>query len=133
PMAGPCGRPGGPLPDGLAGPAIVSTAVPELSVLLPAFNEAESLPQVWSELGAVLDELARSAEVIFVDDGSTDRTPEIVRSIRRADPRVRLIRLAANGGPSTPPAARLQRARGAGVVTLGSDPPNHPPAIPRLP
>src|SRR5215470_11185921 len=131
-MAGPGGRPSGPPPDGLAGPAIVSVAVPELSVLLPAFNEAESLPQVWSELGAVLDELARSAEVIFVDDGSTDRTPEIVRSIRRADPRVRLIRLAANGGLSTALAAGLERVRGAIVVTMDSDLQNDPRDIPRM-
>ena len=110
----------------------MSVAVPELSVLLPAFNEAESLPQVWSELGAVLDELARSAEVIFVDDGSTDRTSEIVRSIRRADPRVRLIRLAANGGLSTALAAGLDRVRGAIVVTMDSDLQNDPRDIPRM-
>jgi dolichol-phosphate mannosyltransferase len=110
----------------------VSAAVPELSVLLPAFNEAESLPQVWSELSAVLDELARPTEVIFVDDGSTDGTPEIVRDIRRADPRVRLIRLAANGGLSTALAAGLERVRGAIVITMDSDLQNDPRDIPRM-
>ena len=110
----------------------MSTAVPELSVLLPAFNEAESLPQVWSELGAVLDELARPTEVIFVDDGSTDGTAEIVRDIRRADPRVRLIRLAATGGLSTALAAGLERVRGAIVITMDSDLQNDPRDIPRM-
>jgi glycosyltransferase involved in cell wall biosynthesis len=105
---------------------------PELSVLLPAFNEAESLPQVWAELGVVLDTLARTAEVIFVDDGSQDATPEIVRGMRAGDPRVRLIRLAANAGLSAALDAGFSRARGRIIVTMDSDLQNDPRDIPRM-
>ena len=105
---------------------------PELSVLLPAFNEAESLPEMWSELGAVLDAMGRSAEVIVVDDGSVDATPQIVRALRGRDPRVRLLRLAANHGLSTALDAGFGRARGRIIVTLDSDLQNDPRDIPRM-
>jgi glycosyltransferase involved in cell wall biosynthesis len=110
----------------------MSVAAPELSVVLPAFNEEESLPQVWSEVSGVLGALGRSAEVIFVDDGSADATPEIVRSFRAADSRVRLIRLAANAGLSAALDAGFARARGRIVITLDSDLQNDPRDIPRM-
>jgi len=110
----------------------MSASAPELSVVLPAFNESESLPQGWSEVSAVLDQLARSAEVIFVDDGSVDATPDIVRAFRAADPRVRLIRLAANAGLSAALDAGFARARGGIIVTLDSDLQNDPRDIPRM-
>ena len=110
----------------------MSVAVPELSVVLPAFNEEESLQQVWAEVSAVLDGLGRSAEVIFVDDGSADATPDIVRSFRAIDSRVRLIRLAANAGLSAALDAGFARARGRIVITLDSDLQNDPRDIPRM-
>ncbi|HEY7038875.1 MAG TPA: glycosyltransferase family 2 protein [Methylomirabilota bacterium] len=110
----------------------MSAAAPELSVVLPAFNEEESLPQVWSEVSGVLDGLGRSAEVIFVDDGSADATPDLVRSFRAADARVRLIRLAANAGLSAALDAGFARARGRIVVTLDTDLQNDPHDIPRM-
>ncbi|HEY7251175.1 MAG TPA: glycosyltransferase family 2 protein [Methylomirabilota bacterium] len=110
----------------------MSVAAPELSVVLPAFNEEESLPQVWSEVSGVLGALGRSAEVIFVDDGSADATPDIVRSFRAADSRVRLIRLAANAGLSAALDAGFARARGRIVITLDSDLQNDPRDIPRM-
>jgi dolichol-phosphate mannosyltransferase len=110
----------------------MSVAVPELSVVLPAFNEEESLPQVWAEVSTVLDGLGRSAEIIFVDDGSADATPDIVRSFRASDSRVRLIRLAANAGLSAALDAGFSRARGRIVITLDSDLQNDPRDIPRM-
>jgi glycosyltransferase involved in cell wall biosynthesis len=110
----------------------VSTGAPELSVLLPAFNEEESLPVVWAELGPILDGLGRPAEVIFVDDGSADATPEIVRGFRAADPRVRLVRLRANAGLSAALDAGLRLVRGRIVVTMDSDLQNDPHDIPRM-
>jgi glycosyltransferase involved in cell wall biosynthesis len=110
----------------------VSTPGPELSVILPAFNEAESLPQIWAELGPVLDAIGRSAEVIFVDDGSVDATPEIVRGLQKADARVRMIRLAANAGLSAALDAGFARALGRIIVTLDSDLQNDPRDIPRM-
>ena len=110
----------------------MSVAAPELSVVLPAFNEAESLPQLWSELGPVLDALARPAEVIVVDDGSTDATPAIARDLHKSDPRIRLIRLAANRGLSAALDAGFARARGRIVVTMDTDLQNDPRDVPRM-
>jgi len=110
----------------------VSLAAPELSVLLPAFNEAESLPQLWSELGPVLDALGRATEVIIVDDGSTDATPVVARALHARDARVRLLRLAGNSGLSAALDAGFARARGRIVVTLDSDLQNDPRDIPRM-
>ena len=70
----------------------------DLSVVIPVFNEEESLPVLWPELRAVLTDLGLSFEVVFVDDGSHDRSAEIVRALREDDARVRLVRLKANAG-----------------------------------
>lgn len=110
----------------------MSEAAPELTVVLPAFNEAESLPELWAELRAVLDAIARPAEVIVVDDGSTDATPAIVRTLHEGDARVGLLRLAANYGLSAALDAGLARARGRIVITLDSDLQNDPRDIPRM-
>ena len=104
----------------------------ELSVVLPAYNEAESLPVVWAELAPVLDALARPAEVIFVDDGSADATAELVRSFRAADPRVRLVRLATNAGLSAALDAGFRHVRGRIVATMDSDLQNDPHDLPRM-
>ena len=83
----------------------MTSSVPELSIVLPVFNEAKSLPILWGELVPVLEALSLAAEVIVVDDGSTDGSADVARRLRAADPRVRLIRLARNAGladPATP-------------------------------
>ena len=110
----------------------MSALAVELSVVLPAYNEAESLPVIWAELAAILDGMARPAEVIFVDDGSTDGTPELVRHFRAADPRVRLVRLASNAGLSAALDAGFRHVRGRIVATMDSDLQNDPRDIPRM-
>ena len=72
--------------------------MPDLSVVIPVHDEEASLPRLWPELREVLEGLGLDAEVIFVDDGSRDRSAEIVRALREADRRVRLVRLKANAG-----------------------------------
>jgi dolichol-phosphate mannosyltransferase len=104
----------------------------DLSLVVPVFNEAQSLPVLWEELVPVLKGLALAAEVLFVDDGSTDGSVDIVRAIRATDPRVRLIRLAANCGLSAALAAGLRAARGKIVVTMDSDLQSDPADIPGL-
>jgi dolichol-phosphate mannosyltransferase len=104
----------------------------ELSIVLPVFNEAQSLPILWEELQAVIKTLDDSAEVIVVDDGSTDASVEFVRLLQVSDSRVRLIRLAANRGLSSALAAGLRAVRGRIVVTLDSDLQSDPRDIPLL-
>ena len=70
----------------------------DLSVVLPVYNEEDNLPLLWPELRGVLDPLGLSYEVVFVDDGSRDRSADIVKSFRDLDARVRLVRLKENAG-----------------------------------
>jgi glycosyltransferase involved in cell wall biosynthesis len=105
---------------------------PELSVVVPVYNEVDSLAILWGELVHVLDAIDRSVEVIFVDDGSTDGSAALLDRIRAGDPRVRLVRLAANHGLSAAFAAGLGRTRGRIVVTMDSDLQSDPSDIPSL-
>jgi glycosyltransferase involved in cell wall biosynthesis len=96
------------------------------------FNEAESLPVLWGELDAVLARIGGSAEIIIVDDGSTDGSVGIARGLAGADPRIRLVRLEVNTGLSAAFRAGFDAARGAIVVTMDSDLQNDPADLPGL-
>ncbi len=106
--------------------------MPELSVVIPVHDEEESLLPLWDELRAVLDRLGLSAEVIFVDDGSRDRSAEIVRALRERDRRVRLIRLKRQAGETAATDAGLRAAGGRWIVTMDADLQNDPADIPAL-
>jgi glycosyltransferase involved in cell wall biosynthesis len=106
--------------------------VVDLSVVIPVFNEEESLEPLWAELRPVLEGRRASFEVIFVDDGSQDRSAEIVRSFHDADRRVRLVRLKANAGETAAQVAGFQAARGRWVVTMDADLQNDPADIPAM-
>jgi glycosyltransferase involved in cell wall biosynthesis len=104
----------------------------DLSVILPVYDEEENLPLLWPELRDVLDALGRSYEVIFVDDGSGDRSAEIIRGFRDLDARVRLVRLKENGGETAATDAGFKASRGHRVVVMDADLQNDPRDIPRL-
>jgi dolichol-phosphate mannosyltransferase len=105
---------------------------PSLSIILPVYNERESLPALWAELEPVLRQCPVSVEVVIVDDGSSDGSAEVVRGLARADPRVRLVRLGANAGLTAALLAGFAAARGEHVVTMDSDLQYDPADIPRL-
>src|SRR5213594_3321007 len=104
----------------------------DLSVVIPVYNEEASLPPLWSELREVLDRLGLTFEVVFVDDGSRDRSVELIRAFRETDQRVRLIRLKTNGGETAATDAGLKTARGRRVVVMDADLQNDPRDIPTL-
>jgi len=104
----------------------------DLSVVVPVYNEEENLPHLWPELRGVLEPRGLTFEVVFVDDGSRDRSPEIIRGFRDADPRVRLVRLKANAGETAATDAGFKAARGRLVVTMDADLQNDPHDIPVL-
>jgi glycosyltransferase involved in cell wall biosynthesis len=106
--------------------------VADLSVVIPVYNEEASLPPLWSELREVLERLDVAYEIVFVDDGSLDRSAEIIRSFREADRRVRLVRLKTNGGETAATDAGFKAARGARVVVMDADLQNDPEDIPML-
>jgi glycosyltransferase involved in cell wall biosynthesis len=106
--------------------------MPDLSVVIPVYNEEENLSPLWQELRPVLDGLGLVFEVVFVDDGSQDRSAEIIRAFRDADPRVRLVRLKANAGETAATDAGFKAAAGRWVVTMDADLQNDPRDIPML-
>ncbi len=106
--------------------------MPDLSVVIPVHDEEESLVPLWEELRGVLDRLGLSAEVIFVDDGSRDRSAEIVRALREHDRRVRLLRLESRAGETAATDAGLRAAGGRWIVTMDADLQNDPADIPAL-
>ena len=106
--------------------------MPELSVVIPVYNEEENLRPLWEELRGVLDGLGLAFEAVFVDDGSRDRSAEIIRGFREADRRVRLVRLKANAGETAATDAGFKAARGTWVVVMDADLQNDPRDIPAL-
>jgi len=106
--------------------------VTDLSIVVPVYDEEESLPPLWAELREVLERLGLAFEVIFVDDGSRDRSAEVIRGFREADPRVRLVRLKENGGETAATDAGFKAARGRRIVVMDADLQNDPRDIPTL-
>jgi dolichol-phosphate mannosyltransferase len=104
----------------------------ELTVVLPVFNEAESLPVLWEELSAVLEAHWREVEVIFVDDVSTDGSGAWLSALAEKDPRVRYVRLARHAGLTAALDAGYRRVTSPIFVTLDSDLQSNPADIPRL-
>ena len=104
----------------------------ELSVIIPVYNEEDNLPLLWPELCGVLETMGVTFEVIFVDDGSRDRSAELIRGLRDGDSRVRLLRLKANAGETAATDAGFKAARGQRVVTMDADLQNDPHDIPAL-
>ena len=108
------------------------TSALDLSIVVPVYNEEGNLPFLWPEIREVMATTQRSYEVIFVDDGSQDRSAEIVREFREQDPRVRLVRLKANAGETAATDAGLKTARGRSVVVMDADLQNDPHDIPAM-
>jgi glycosyltransferase involved in cell wall biosynthesis len=106
--------------------------MPDLSVVIPVYNEEENLPPLWAELREVLESLALDFEVVFVDDGSRDRSAELIRGFRERDRRVRLVRLKANAGETAATDAGFRAVRGRWVVTMDADLQNDPHDLPAM-
>jgi len=96
-------------------------AEPEYSIVVPIFNEEETLPELTRRLAALFDRLDGPAEVIYVDDGSTDRSYELMREAREGDPRFKLIRFSRNFGHEMATTAGLDMASGAAAVMMDGD------------
>jgi dolichol-phosphate mannosyltransferase len=110
----------------------VTGSAPELSIVVPVYNEEESLPLLWQEIREVLDPTGLPYEAIFVDDGSQDRSAEIIREFRREDPRVRLIKLKVNAGETAATDAGFKAVRGRRVVVMDADLQNDPHDVPGM-
>lgn len=115
-------------PTPASGAAPTHKRQPELSVVIPMFNEADNLQLLVDTLTPVLERAAASFEVVFVDDGSSDGTLEALRRAHEIDPRFRAISFSRNFGKEIAIAAGLDHARGEAVVIMDADL-QHPPEM----
>jgi undecaprenyl-phosphate 4-deoxy-4-formamido-L-arabinose transferase len=113
-------------------PELADDSAPSISVVVPLFNEQESLGELYERAVAALDGAGRSFEVIFVDDGSTDGTFAVIERLHAADGRVHAVRLKRNFGQHAAMHAGLVRARGEILVTMDGDLQNAPEDLPAL-
>ncbi|GAA1346544.1 glycosyltransferase family 2 protein [Falsarthrobacter nasiphocae] len=95
--------------------------LPNLSVVVPVYNEEEVLPLLVERLKPALDAINTSYEVVFVDDGSADQSPALLQRIAREWENARIIRLRANAGHQAAITAGLARSRGEWVATIDAD------------
>jgi glycosyltransferase involved in cell wall biosynthesis len=105
-----------------------SQSTPDLSVIAPVFNEARNLRPLAARLAPVLEGLGLSFEVVFIDDGSSDETLQILRELNAADPRFAALSFSRNFGKEIAIAAGLDAARGKAVVVMDADL-QHPPEV----
>jgi glycosyltransferase involved in cell wall biosynthesis len=104
----------------------------DLSIVIPLHNEEENVARLHEKLHASLSPLGKSYEIILVDDGSTDRTFEILEEIKKNDPLLRVIKFRGNFGQSAATAAGFDLANGEVIITLDGDLQNDPADIPRI-
>ncbi len=110
----------------------VEAIAPSVSVVVPVYNEEANLRPLYARLARVLDATGRRYEVVFVDDGSTDRSLDVLRGLQGAHGAIRVISLNRNYGQHAAIFAGLDHARGDVIVTLDADLQNPPEEIPRL-
>src|ERR1043166_3504078 len=98
--------------------ATALTDVPDISVFLPVFNEEPNLRPLHEKLNSALAQLGRTAEIIYVDDGSSDGSLEVLRELAARDPRVRVIALRRNYGQTAAMAAGIDAAHGEVLIPM---------------
>lgn len=104
----------------------------DISVVIPLYNEAESLPELYNWIRKVMETNGFEYEVIFVNDGSTDNSVEVIKGLASDDNRVRMISFARNYGKSPALNEGFARAQGDVVITMDADLQDSPDEIPEL-
>ncbi|NUM52540.1 MAG: glycosyltransferase [Candidatus Hydrogenedentes bacterium] len=109
-----------------------STGAPEISVVIPIFNEEPNLRELHQRIIAALDGMGRTFEIVSVDDGSSDGSLATLKAIRAEEPRVRIVQLARNFGQGPATYAGFQYVRGSIVCMIDADLQNPPEELPKL-
>lgn len=104
----------------------------KISIVIPIYNEEENITPLYDELTGVMKSLARSYEIIFVDDGSTDSTLAMLRSIQASDESIGIVQFRKNFGQTAAMSAGFNYARGDVIITMDGDLQNDPNDIPRF-
>lgn len=110
----------------------VHKAAVDISVLIPVLNEESTTEDLARQVADVLDELGKTFEIIFIDDGSTDGTSARVQAARARDPRVKLVRFRRNFGKAAAICAGFDHSSGSILVTMDGDLQDDPQEIPRF-
>jgi len=105
---------------------------PDLSIVIPLYNEEESLRELHGQLRSTLGRMNLRYEILFIDDGSTDRSFQVLRDLKRNDRHVKIIRFRRNYGKSAALAAGFDKAQGNIIVTMDADLQDDPAEIPTL-
>lgn len=113
-------------------PVPKSSKVPFLSIVVPIYNEEESIHELHKQLTTHLRAMSVPYEIIAVDDGSTDRSFELLKALAHADPHFRVIRFRRNFGQTAAFSAGFDHARGTIIITIDADLQNDPADIPLL-
>ncbi len=105
---------------------------PEISVIVPCFNEEVVLPETTRRLTSALEQIGRPFEILYVDDGSRDDTPQILARLHTSDSRIRVVRLSRNFGHQIAISAGLEYAQGAAIVLIDADLQDPPEVISQM-
>ena len=109
-----------------------SAETPEISVVVPLFNEQENVPELHRRLVQALDFLGEPYEIVFVDDGSRDQTPRLIDELQEADPNLSVVHLSRNFGHQPAVSAGLDHASGQAVIVMDGDLQDPPEIIPEF-
>jgi glycosyltransferase involved in cell wall biosynthesis len=104
----------------------------KVSIVIPLLNEEENIPQLYTKLEDVLVKLNKPYEIIFIDDGSTDNTFDLLKDIHKKNKNVKIIRLRRNFRQSLAFSAGFDHSKGDVIITMDGDLQNDPEDIPRL-
>ena len=104
----------------------------QLSVVIPLFNEEENIPLLYGELKEVLDSIGEKHEIIFIDDGSSDKSLLLLRELQNTDSSVVVVSFRKNFGQTAAMAAGFDYARGEIIITMDADLQNDPHDIPQM-
>ena len=105
---------------------------PQLSIVVPLYNEQDSVPLLHQKICEAVDPMGIAYEILFVNDGSQDRTFEVASGIAQSDPKLRVIELRKNYGQTPAMAAGIDTARGKVLATMDGDLQNDPSDIPMM-
>jgi dolichol-phosphate mannosyltransferase len=110
----------------------MDSQTPELSVVVPLYNEEENFDELYRRVKAALEAMRCDYEIVFVNDGSEDRTPQLLDETHRRDPHLVVLHLSRNFGHQAAVSAGIDQARGKGVVVMDGDLQDPPEVIPQF-
>lgn len=105
---------------------------PYMSLVIPCYNEQESVPTLLERVEAAMQQVGRIFEVLIIDDGSTDKTSSMLKEAMASKPWLRVVRLKQNSGQSAAFDAGFKAARGQVIATIDADLQNDPEELPRM-